>query len=77
MAELEKDLKEVDDKLVEAVDGVAKKFFGQTRTQALDTHTCISCHKSATKFKDEKSATEWRITGLCQECQDDLFFEED
>jgi len=76
MTELEKDMKEVDDRLVEVVDNVAKKFFGRTRTQALETHTCISCHKPAIKFKDEKSAAEWHISGLCQECQDDLFFEE-
>lgn len=76
MTEADKDLKKIDDKLVGAVDAVAKKFFGQTRTQALDTHTCVSCRKSATKFKDEKSAAEWRITGLCQECQDAVFEED-
>lgn len=77
MTTLVEDLKEVDDKMVEVVDRVGKKFFGKTRTQALDTHTCISCGMPATEFKDDKSMVEWRITGFCQKCQDDVFFEED
>ncbi len=75
MTNLEKDLKELDDKMVKVVDGVSKKLFGKTRTEALNTRTCISCGESATEFKDSKSAAEWRITGLCQKCQDDFFFE--
>jgi len=77
MTTLAEDLKEVDDSLAKVVDNVGKKLFGRTRTEAIDTHTCISCSKLANEFKDNKSAVEWRITGLCQECQDDLFFEED
>lgn len=76
MTELEKDLKEMDDALTKTVDGVSKQLFGKTRTEALDTHTCISCRKPAIEFKDQRSAAEWRITGLCQKCQDDVFFEE-
>jgi len=76
MTEAEKDLKESDDKMVEAVDDVAKRFFGRTKTEALDTHTCVSCGEPAVDFKDELSAVEWRISGLCQKCQDEIFEED-
>jgi hypothetical protein len=76
MTEAEKDLKKVDDNMVEVVDRVGKQLFDKTRTQALTTHTCICCGKPAIDFKDEKSATEWRITGLCQKCQDAVFGED-
>jgi len=69
-------LKQLDAKLAGTVDNVAKKFFGRTRTEALDTHTCISCGKPAIDFKDDKSAAEWRISGLCQKCQDSVFEED-
>lgn len=77
MTEAEKHLKQFDESLTKTIDGVSKKLFGKTRTEALDTHTCISCNKPAIEFRDEKSAVEWRITGLCQKCQDDFFLEED
>ena len=77
MTTIEEDLKEVDDKLAEIADDVAKRFFGRTLTKSLDTHTCVACGKPAVEFKDDKSTVEWRISGLCQKCQDDLFFKED
>jgi len=77
MTDAEKILKQFDDGLTKTLDDVSKKLFGKTRTEALDTHTCISCGGPAIEFKDEKSAVEWRIAGLCQECQDDFFLEED
>ena len=76
MTEAEKDLKEIDDKLVEVVDDVAKRFFGRTLTKSLDTHICVSCGEPAVEFRDDKSAVEWRITGLCQKCQDEVFKED-
>ena len=30
---------------------------------------------SEADFRDEKSLREWRISGLCQACQDDMFGE--
>jgi len=57
----------------ETADDLAKRLFGKTRTESLDTHTCVSCNGPATEFRDEKSKIEWRITGLCQKCQDIVF----
>jgi len=77
MTKAEEALKKYDDVMAKTIDAVAEKLAGITRTEALATHTCVSCLKPANEFRDEKSAVEWRITGLCQECQDDIFFEED
>lgn len=43
------------------------------RTNTIRADKCVSCRKDATKFRDALSAREYRISGLCQECQD-LFF---
>ncbi|MEM3192824.1 MAG: hypothetical protein QW292_12240 [Candidatus Parvarchaeota archaeon] len=34
---------------------------------------CRFCGKSITKFRDEASEREYRLSGLCQECQDKMF----
>ena len=34
---------------------------------------CVSCGCHADWFKDELSAKEYTISGLCQECQDEAF----
>jgi hypothetical protein len=33
----------------------------------------FGCGKPANEFKDEVSEHEYRISGLCQTCQDDIF----
>ena len=37
---------------------------------------CPTCHNPITKFDDELSEKEYRISGMCQECQDKIFMEE-
>ena len=37
---------------------------------------CVSCGCYAGWFKDELSAKEYTISGLCQQCQDEVFEEE-
>lgn len=34
---------------------------------------CSNCRKEVTGFKDKPSAQEFRITRLCQKCQDRIF----
>ena len=36
---------------------------------------CPTCKKPITKFKDKTSKKEYLISGLCQECQDEIFGE--
>jgi len=38
---------------------------------------CVSCGCHAGWFKDDLSAKEYTISGLCQQCQDDIFEEEE
>ena len=37
---------------------------------------CVSCGCYAGWFKDDLSAKEYTISGLCQQCQDEVFEEE-
>jgi hypothetical protein len=47
------------------------------RTSAITTDVCvrapIGCGGPATDFRDAPSATEYRISGLCQKCQDSFY----
>jgi hypothetical protein len=40
-------------------------------------HKCPICHKDIkmNKFRDELSRREFKISGCCQTCQDDMFDE--
>lgn len=62
------DLDRLDKKITETADALAKRIFGRTLTEALETHTCVSCGGAATKFESDESEIEWRISGLCQLC---------
>ena len=64
-----RDLDELDKSKAKIADDIAKKFFGKTRTEALETHTCVACNEQVCNFEDDESAIEWRISGLCQNCQ--------
>lgn len=50
---------------------------GDSRVDAIKEDRCIKapvgCGGPAVWFKDEISATEYRISGLCQKCQDKVF----
>jgi len=39
--------------------------------------TCTWCKKDVFGFKDELSRTEYGISGLCQECQDAVFVDQE
>jgi len=47
------------------------------RTTAITNHLClpepIGCGKPIGPFRDNLSLKEYRISGLCQECQDKIF----
>lgn len=43
------------------------------RHEAHMTGRCAFCGGAATSFSDELSRTEYRISGLCQSCQDKVF----
>lgn len=44
---------------------------------AIQAGTCVCCNDKAEEFRDEISVKEYKISGLCQRCQDVFFLEED
>ena len=57
----------------ETIDNMAKNAFGRTQTEAQKEKICVFCGKPADKFRDQLSAKEYGISGLCQVCQDEVF----
>jgi uncharacterized CHY-type Zn-finger protein len=54
-------------------DELALKLFGTSLTETQNQLICIFCGKSAKNFRDELSRKEYKISGLCQVCQDEVF----
>lgn len=52
---------------------ITHQLGGTSRTDAIKKDKCALCGKSAKKFKDTASAREYRISGMCQKCQDKVF----
>ena len=48
-------------------------FFGRSHSLAKAGNQCVSCGKSATEFRDERSKKEYNISSMCQICQDEVF----
>ena len=45
----------------------------KARKIAFENKTCVACAKPALFFRDHLSVREWKISAMCQECQDDFF----
>lgn len=43
---------------------------GVERRESIERDTCVLCGEPATKFRDEISEREFKISGMCQSCQD-------
>ncbi len=48
---------------------------GMSRQEAHANSLCPFCGKEIQGFRDNLSVTEYRISGLCQSCQDETFGE--
>lgn len=57
----------------ESLEQLFELMFG--RTTAINSQVCASCGKPVfpEDFRDEVSVKEYTISGLCQECQDEVF----
>jgi hypothetical protein len=54
------------------------KYIGNRKaSESIEKDICWRCGKSALEFTDEISQREYRISGLCQKCQDEIFVEEE
>jgi len=54
------------------------KYFGFTNeVNKVEKGICPFCNKTidVSQFKDTLSLKEYKITGICQECQDEIFKE--
>ena len=60
-----------------AISEFINSSFGVKREESIVANLCISppigCGKPITEFRDQLSEQEYRISGLCQKCQDQIF----
>jgi hypothetical protein len=61
----------------ESVDRVLKHIWGKDRVETIRAGHCMMCNNEfiSENFRDELSEKEYTISGLCQECQDEIFGE--
>lgn len=57
----------------EKMESALESMFGVDRRKVIRANKCALCHKNANFFKDTISQAEYRISGMCQECQDGVF----
>ena len=50
-----------------------KDVFGVDRRQSIKSGACTMCKGEADKFRDDLSRKEYGISGMCQDCQDNIF----
>lgn len=60
----------------EMVDKIGSEFFGITQTESQEKSICVICGEKVTGFRNSISEKEFRISGLCQKCQDETFGED-
>ncbi len=60
----------------EPIEQLLTSVFGVDRRKSIRSDVCTFCKKPAVNFKDELSRREFAISGLCQECQDETFSED-
>ncbi len=60
-----------------AIENALTQLTGESREDVIRSDKCMAapygCGGPATGFRDELSAKEYRISGLCQGCQDSVF----
>jgi hypothetical protein len=59
--------------MTEFLDHLSINEFGRSRSRSLRRLVCVRCGGEARIFDDERSSTEYEISGLCQDCQDKIF----
>lgn len=61
----------------QALDDLTQQAFGRSRTESIRGNVCVGCGGPAEVFSDPVSRQEYRISGLCQQCQDQVFADPD
>jgi len=57
----------------ELLNDFANKVFGRDRSNTIAAGNCVTCGGEAKGFKDAISIKEYKISGMCQKCQDMTF----
>jgi hypothetical protein len=55
------------------VENLLTSILGVSRTETIKADKCVFCKQDADEFRDELSRREYRISGICQKCQDNVF----
>jgi len=55
------------------IEDLLTNMAGISRQEAAEKNICTWCKNPITEFKDKLSKKEYRISGMCQKCQDDTF----
>ena len=55
------------------LEGFSSVLFGTSRKESLENSICVICKGEAKEFHDPLSEYEFGISGMCQECQDNVF----
>ena len=59
--------------VIDLLDHFSQKFYGRTLTESLKLRSCVTCGQTAAAFRDELSKKVYAISGMCQDCQDEVF----
>jgi hypothetical protein len=57
----------------EGIDKAISSFSGKDRKEVITGGQCALCDNPNTDFRNEKSIREYKISGMCQDCQDRVF----
>lgn len=57
------------------IDALITQLTGIDRVKSIETQHCVFCNSPVTEdsFKDAISLKEFKISGICQVCQDKIF----
>lgn len=65
-----------EEKKSEVIENILEKLsrnFEVPRSLAFSQGSCVMCSGEAKEFRDSASKREYKISGMCQSCQDDFF----
>ena len=59
------------------IESFLSSVFGVDRKQSILNNVCVSCGEPAAEFRNALIRHEYAISGLCEQCQDSVFREEE
>lgn len=56
-----------------SLEDLSMEIFGRSFSLALAGNACVKCGKPATEFTNELSRAEYKITAMCETCQNEYY----